>query len=176
MTRSGILTVYCDPRIETAKRTGRPEVFDAAISELMVAECRIGTTTISLAVVRQMRRMSNITGEPVDFSANSRRKGDETGLPPISPCFPRRPLQSSKVGKCKHPTPQQFPALLRSAISWLGRQDRNAAAFIPPPPLPQPPAPPPLRPAQAQYRAATNAARRMGSRSPPPRIAPSTAD
>jgi hypothetical protein len=64
----GILMAYCEVGIETAKLTGRPEVFDTAIAELKVAEERIGDPKISVAVARLMRRMSNIATEPLEVS------------------------------------------------------------------------------------------------------------
>ena len=62
----GILVAYCEIGIETAKLTGRSEVFETAIAELKVAEDRIGDPTISVAVARLMRRISSIATEPSD--------------------------------------------------------------------------------------------------------------
>lgn len=67
----GILIAYCEVGVETAKLTGRPEVFNIAIAELKVAEDRIGDPTISVAIARLMQRMSNIATEPLDLKGET---------------------------------------------------------------------------------------------------------
>lgn len=64
----GILIAYCEVGLEIAKLTGRAEVFEAAIHELKIAEDQIGDPTISVAIARLSRRMSNINTEPLDLS------------------------------------------------------------------------------------------------------------
>jgi hypothetical protein len=64
----GILIAHCEVGIETAKLTGRSEVFDTAIAELKVAEDKLADPTISVAVARLTRRMSNIATEPLDLT------------------------------------------------------------------------------------------------------------
>ena len=66
----GILIAYCELGIETAKLTGRAEVFEVAMTELKKAEDRIGDPAISVAIARLNRRISNIRTEPLDL-ANS---------------------------------------------------------------------------------------------------------
>ena len=64
----GILIAYCEVGIETAKLTGRAEVFDSAIAELKSAEERIGDPTISRSIANLLRRMSNVASEVPDYS------------------------------------------------------------------------------------------------------------
>lgn len=73
----GILIAYCEVGIETAKLTGRPEVFDTAMAELKVAEDKLADPTISVAVVRLTRRMSNIATEPLDLTEILLEEGEE---------------------------------------------------------------------------------------------------
>ncbi len=64
----GVLIAYCEVGIELAKLTGRTAVFDYALADLKVAEDKLADPTISVAVARLTRRMSNITTEPQDLT------------------------------------------------------------------------------------------------------------
>lgn len=55
-----IIVAYCELGIETARLTGKSEVFDRAIVELKKAEDRIGDPDISRIVARFERRMRRI--------------------------------------------------------------------------------------------------------------------
>jgi hypothetical protein len=63
----GILAAYCEVGLETAKLTGRLDVFDAAIAEMKKAEDRIGDPEVSRMISGFERRIANIAIEPVEY-------------------------------------------------------------------------------------------------------------
>lgn len=65
-----VLTAYCEVGLETARLTGRQDVFDVAISELKAAETETGDADITRRIARLEKKMTAIAvdGE-VEYSA-----------------------------------------------------------------------------------------------------------